>query len=330
MKQNKNHSRLYKYIIDTLSDSPKYRKQLIDLCIKRYGLNQAELSDDSPNSKKNRLRSDIGLAINEMLSEKMIDTDSRGQYYLITSKPVAIRIERCQKEIIKALTERPMSKTELYRHLAPIFGTDKTLSTRDDGILSGYIGQFTKKMLENGTVILKDGAYTLAPKVSARADDINALLSLKSEFIFRLHDMGGEFFENYFMSLIKRYSEKHGKKILECSVIGGSSDGGIDGIMRTEDSLGFRETVMVQTKNRVDLTNETDVRGFYGAVCAKRGTRGIFATTSDFHSSAVIFLNSLDDCVGISGDRIFAMAVECSYGIKRTGKDLTIDEKIFS
>ncbi len=329
MKQNKNHTKLYKHIIDALSESPKYRKALIDICIRRCGLTPLELCDDSPNSKKNRLRGDIGVAINEMHAEEMISIDSRGQYYLITSKPVAIRIEKCQKEIIKALSERPMTKGELYRHLVPIFGTDKTITTRDDGILSGYIGQFTKKMLANGTLVLTDGAYALAPKVSAKADDINALLTLKSEFISKIHDRGGEFFENYFMSLLKRYAEKHGKNILECAVIGGSADGGIDGIMKTEDSLGFKETIMVQTKNRTEFTSETDVRGFYGAVCAKRGTRGIFATTSDFHSSASLFFDSLDDCIGVSGDRIFAMATECSYGIRRVGKEFTIDEKVF-
>ncbi len=330
MNIKKNQSKIYKHIIDILSDSPKYRKALIDFCLKKYGLSSLEIQDDAPNSKKNRIRSDIGVAINEMHTEGMIGIDGRGQYYLIASKPVAIRIERCQKEIIKALSAKPMTKSELFDLLSHIFGTDKTVTTKDDGILASYIGEFTRKMLANGHIVIKDGAYALAPKISAKANDINALLSLKSQFIFKLHEKGGEFFENYFMSLLKTYCIKSGKRVLECAVIGGSDDGGIDGVIKTEDSLGFRETVMVQTKNRTDIISETDVRGFYGAVCAKQGTRGMFATTSDFHSSAKLFLDSLDDCVGISGDKIFAMAAECSYGIKKAEKELTIDEKIFS
>ncbi len=329
MQQMKNRGKIYKFIIDILSDSPKYRKALIDLCIKKYALMPLEMCDDSPNSKKNRLRGQVGIVINEMLAEEIISTNSNGQYFLIASKPVAIRIEKCQKEIIKALSEAPMSKTQLYDRLSVIFGTDKTASKKDDGILSNYIGQFTKKMISDGLLTLDKGKYSLAPKIRAKSDDINALLSLKSEFMSMLHSKGGEFFENYFMALLKKYMEKHEKKILECYVTGGSDDGGIDGVIKTEDNLGFKETVMVQTKNRTDPVSETDARGFYGAVHAKRGSRGIFATTSDFHPSAKDFLNSLDDCVGISGDRIFAMAIECGYGIRRSGNELTSDEKIF-
>ena len=98
--------------------------------------------------------------------------------------------------------------------------------------------------------------------------------------------------------------------------------------MKTEDVMGFRETIMIQTKNRIDIVSETDVRGFYGAVCAKRGTRGIYACMSDFHSAANAFLGGLDDCIGVNGDRIFRMAVECLYGIKKANGKLTVDTRI--
>ena len=104
----------------------------------------------------------------------------------------------------------------------------------------------------------------------------------------------------------------------------GSSIGELNA--RIEDSLGFRETVMVQTKNRLDFSTETDVRGFYGAVCAAQGSRGIFATTSDFYASAKKFLDGIDNCVGVNGTMLFDMATEASYGIKKTkGGRLVID-----
>ena len=85
---------------------------------------------------------------------------------------------------------------------------------------------------------------------------------------------------------------------------------------------------MVQMKNRSATINETDVRGFYGAVCAKQGSRGIFATISDFHPMAQSFLDSIDNCVGVNGDKIFAMAYDTAYGIKRVEDKLTIDYEI--
>ncbi len=320
--------KLYGYIIDALSESPLYRSELITEAINKCKPCEERLGDSSPNSNKNVLRSEIGAAINYMLSTGLIAKDKTGKYYSLSTRPVVIRLEKCQKEIIKALTDAPLSKVELKNKLVSIFGTDKTATRKDDDILSTYIGRLTKKMIKDGVIVISGGTYSLAPKATARADDINEMLALQSEFISRIHSRGGEFFENYFMSLLKKHVERHGKKVLECYVTGGSADGGIDGFMRTEDSLGFRETVLVQTKNRVELQSETNVRGFYGAVCAKRGTRGIYATISDFHSSAMEFLNSLDDCVGVNGTLIFKMAIECHYGIKKESEKLTVDEKI--
>lgn len=330
MSTSSKHAKTYRYIVDLLTKSPRYRKDLIDLVTEKFTLSEEELRDSAAGSKKNILRSEIGATINEMHSQTLIGIDNRGRYYLVSTKPVAIRIERCQKEIIKALSVMPMSKFELKNRLKVALGTDKTATMKDDDILATYMGQILKKMLDGNVITLVDGTYSLTPQISAKSDDVNELLTLKSEFIARIHVRGGEFFENYFMSLLKKYCMKHGKTVLECYVTGGSDDGGIDGVIKTEDSLGFRELVMVQTKNRLDLSSETDVRGFYGAVCAKRGTRGIFATTSDFHPVASAFLDSLDDCVGINGDKIFAMAIECSHGIKRTKNHLKLDEKIFS
>ncbi|MBQ8322212.1 MAG: restriction endonuclease [Clostridia bacterium] len=327
-KRNPARARLHEYIVDILTKQSMIRSALIEECIKKCALSAEEIRDNAPGSRKNHLRSEIGLVINDMQSRSLIDIDQRGEYYLISTKPVVIRLEKCQKEIMKALTESPMSKIELKNRLTSIFGTDKTATTKDDDILAAYIGRLTKKMMKDGVIVISDGMYALAPKATAHANDINEILTLKSEFISRVHSRGGEFFENYFMSLLKKYVERHGKKVLECYVTGGSADGGIDGFMRTEDVLGFRETVLVQTKNRVELQSETNVRGFYGAVCAKRGTRGIYATISDFHSSAIEFLDSLDDCIGIGGSEIFKMAVECHYGIKKEGARLVVDDKI--
>ena len=130
------------------------------------------------------------------------------------------------------------------------------------------------------------------------------------------------------MTLLGKYLSKHGKTIESNEVKGGAQDGGIDGVIITVDALGFRETTMVQMKNRIEDTTETSVRGFWGSVCAYQGTRGIFATTSNFHISALSFLDAIDSCVGIDGDRIFLMACECQYGIKRRNGKYTVDTKL--
>ena len=98
-------------------------------------------------------------------------------------------------------------------------------------------------------------------------------------------------------------------------------------IFRFSSPIGMY-SMLIQAKNRLEVTSETTVRGFYGAVCASQGTRGIFATTSDFHESAKNFLEGIDNCVGVNADKIFALACECLYGITKQGKKYHIDTKI--
>lgn len=323
------HSRIYRQIVDALEYSKLDRRSLVNVCLQRNGLSEQELADRSVNSKQNKLRSRIGATIAEMEAGDLIGCDSDGMYYLISSRPVVIRIEKCERELLRALSEGSMSKKDLRDRLKAVFGTEKTASKRDDETLMSFMGQIIKKLLKLGVITQSDKGYSLSPKASAKADKINEMMTLKSEFISRIHALGGEFFENYFMTLLSKYEELHGKRVLECYVNGGSADGGIDGVIKTQDSLGFRELIMVQTKNRTDIVSETDVRGFYGAVCAKRGTRGIFASSSDFHYAAADFLDNIDDCVAVNGAMLFRMARECCYGLKKDSKGkYTVDEKV--
>ena len=322
------HIKIYRGIASILERVSCKREDLIKNLIDGFKLSDEELSDRSADGVYSTLRARIGTVLNEMLGDDLISVDRDGYYSLTAPTPVVIRIERCEREIIKALSEGSMSKKMLRERLKSVFGTHKTATYKDDERLYSYTGQVMRRMISAGIITLDGGNYALAPKVSARLEDLNAILSLKAEFLHRLHNKGGEFFEHYFMTLLKKYYEKNKKQVIECFVTGGSADGGIDGIIKTRDELGFIETTMVQTKNRHEFASETDVRGFYGAVYAKRGSRGIYAITSDLHQSAMRFLEGLDNCIGINGERLFALAIECEYGIKRYRGRLTIDSKI--
>ena len=322
------HKTIYSAIVGALEGQAKTRNALMDELISGANFSREDMDDSSLNSAKNVYRSKVGSVITEMLANGVIEEGEGGAYRLAYTKPSALRIESCEREILKLLTKSPATKQQIRTSLASYFGTDKTATKRDDGRLNDFIGKNLARLTEAAVIAFDGEKYSLSKKALARADDINAILALKSEFLTKLHSKGGEFFEHYFMNLLSRYLTKQKKTVVECKVSGGSADGGIDGIARTVDSLGFRETVMVQTKNRNIVISETDVRGFYGAVCARQGSRGIYVTTSDFHSGARAFLDSIDNCVGVNGDRIFRMAVECGYGIKKCGGALTVDERV--
>ena len=328
MKNIKEYRMIYQAILDALEKSPLDRPSLIKEAIKSFSLSKKELADNSTNGRLNVLRSMCGSIINEMHNRSLISRDADNLYHKCTEKPVAIRIERCEEEILKLIKEAPKTKTEIKDTLIQFFGTDETSTVKDDNILFTYIGQILKRLVAEKMLRYDGSVYSTAPARSAEIKNRQEILSLKSDFLSLIHSKGGEFFEHYFMNLLEKYLIRCGKTVTESFVTGGSADGGIDGIAKTVDSLGFKETIMVQTKNRNEITNETDIRGFYGAVCAAQGSRGIYAITADFHPMAKKFLDSIDNCVGVNGDRVFAMAADCSYGLIRDNGKLIIDTEL--
>ena len=323
------YRKIYRAVLDVLEASPAGRKEIIDFVIDTYNLSDSELKDTRTNAKKNVIRSRAGAIINEMHARGIIARGSDGIYFQSTEKPVALRIEMCEEELLSVLSGGvKMTRAQIREELVRVCKTDSTATKRDDSQLFTYIGQILKH-LSSERILCTDGLYYYIPEaVSATVRDRKEMLSLKGEFLRRLHAKGGEFFEHYFMNLLSKYLNRCGKVVTESYVTGGADDGGIDGVAKTVDSLGFRELIMVQTKNRNIAASETEIRGFYGAVCARQGSRGIFATTSEFHSVAKEFLDSIDNCVGVDGDKIFSMATDTSYGILRNGDKLIIDSEI--
>ncbi len=329
MRNIQDYRIIYSAVLDALDANGKTRAELIRSAIAPFSLTDAELADTKTNGRLNTLRSISGTVINEMVKRGIISLNDNSLYTRVKEKPVALRLERCEEQILKLLHEGAKTKAELKNTLVKLFGTDDTKDLRDDNLLSSYVGEVLKSFLAERLIEFDGAKYSLKPQRSVEIKDRRELALLKADFLTKIHDKGGEFFENYFMNLLEKYLIRSGKTVTESFVTGGSADGGIDGIAKTVDSLGFRETVMVQTKNRHDITSETEVRGFYGAVSAARGSRGIYAITSKFHPMAKKFLDALDDCVGIDGEKLFSMAADTSYGIRREGGVLTIDESIF-
>lgn len=319
---------IYRLTLDALDGEALSRGALIDAIIDSFCLSDEESCDFSLHGVRRTLRSSIGTVISEMERKGVITRDKYGNYKRASEKYVAIRTEECEEEILKLVSASPKSKADIKDALVAYFGTDTTATVKDDNKLFTYTGQILKRLVADKVFDFDGTVYSIAPEKSAFIKNRAEMLDLKAAFLNRIHSKGGEFFEYYFLNLLTKYLTHTGKTVIDGHVTGGSDDGGIDAIVRTVDALGFRETIMVQTKNRRDEMTETDVRGFYGAVCAQQGSRGIFATISDFHPMATKLLNSIDNCVGVNGDKLFSMACDTSYGIRREGSRLIIDNDI--
>lgn len=304
--------------------------KILAFSVDGYKLTTQEKQDKTPNGKRNTIRSLTGTALAELKKNGTV-AEEAGENYLVKEKPVIVKEDRCEKEALSLLAKTSMTKAELFRALEEKVGTSKTSTKTDDATLRSVCGCVLKRLLGDGVICLSGGKYSLVKRETVvYSEDGTGERDLQSVFLKKLHGLGGAFFERFFMNLLDCYCRQAGKTVKKCQVVGGSADGGIDGIIETVDPLGFREIVMVQTKCRGENhVTEKEVREFYGATCAQKGSRGIYATTSTFHRGAKDFLAGIDNCVGVDGERLFSLARQCSYGVKKAKNGYVLDETAF-
>lgn len=116
-------------------------------------------------------------------------------------------------------------------------------------------------------------------------------------------------------------------------VLGGIDDGGIDGVVRIVDELGFeKEIIYIQSKCRKALnkmTSATEVRQFYGAIQYKKAKKAILMTNARFHHLALQEVRGAKDVVLIDGNRLAELMIEHKFGVREKNGLPVIDQKFF-
>jgi restriction system protein len=95
--------------------------------------------------------------------------------------------------------------------------------------------------------------------------------------------------------------------------VGGSGDGGIDGIISL-DKLGL-EKVYVQAKRWKSTVGRPELQSFYGALAGQKAKRGVFITTSGFTAQAIGFANSVEGMVLVDGNRLVNLMIDHEVGV---------------
>ena len=308
------------------------RNEIIEGALLCYGLTPKEIENTNPRSKGGLVRSYIGTAFNDLLNKKDIIRYNDG-YVLAKEELVIVKEDQCETQILKLLHSKSYTKSELYTELDKHFGTNLTTSTRDDNDLRSLAGNVLMNLLESNRVEFAGGRY--CEKRYLTVDDADNVPlpeeQFKEKLYKRLWHMGGKNFESFCANVLEKYFSMTGQFVIFCDITGGSDDGGIDIVLETIDGLGFYEKIMVQTKcrDRAQI-NEKEIREFYGALNALGGSRGLYITTTSYHYGAKKLLDSIDNCVGIDGDKLFELIKKTEYGICKTKSGYTFDTALFS
>lgn len=99
--------------------------------------------------------------------------------------------------------------------------------------------------------------------------------------------------------------------------VGGSGDGGIDGIIN-EDRLGL-DVVYIQAKRWEGSVSRPEIQRFAGALQGQRARKGVFITTSNFTRDAKEYVDTIDSkIVLIDGKQLAEYMIDHDIGVFTT------------
>ncbi len=136
--------------------------------------------------------------------------------------------------------------------------------------------------------------------------------NVAKELLEQILRMPPAFFESLVLDLL--HALGYGSTEDDLQRVGGSGDGGIDGIISL-DCLGF-EKIYVQAKRWQGSVGRPEIQAFYGAISARRAKRGVFITTSTFTREAREFEAHVSESVVlIDGSRLTNLMIEHGVGV---------------
>lgn len=156
--------------------------------------------------------------------------------------------------------------------------------------------------------------------------------ALRADLLDRVRQMSPAEFEGVILRLLLAMG--YGQGLDEMAIaLGGSGDGGIDGVIH-QDPLGL-ERVYVQAKRYKDGNNvgSHDIRSFVGALNIHRASKGVFVTASQFTADARKAADGATlQIVLIDGERLSTLMVRHKVGVLvRAAVDIKeIDEGFFA
>lgn len=190
------------------------------------------------------------------------------------------------------------------------------------------------KPIANGELLASQSPIKIPASESAVAspDDRlgEALSEMRSsvalELLESLATVSPSFFETIVLDLLHRMG--YGASRADLQRVGGSGDGGIDGVISL-DKLGL-EKVYVQAKRWQGTVGRPEVQAFYGALAGQRANKGVFITTSGYTTQAIEFAKSVERIVLVDGARLAELMIDHEVGVSlRTVKIPKIDSDYF-
>jgi restriction system protein len=259
--------------------------EAVEYIAKRFTLSDKERNELLPSGQQRRLDNRVGWTRTHLTKAGLLET-TKTSHFRITATGQRVLTQKPQKIDMLFLDQFP-------GHLEFRKGNSKGKATISP-IVSDLSQQPPKEIIESAYQRLQE--------------------ELAQQLLDVIKKQSPIFFERLVIDLLLAMGyggsrEDAGQRI------GGSGDGGVDGIIR-EDRLGL-ETIYVQAKRWDDGTvGSPEVQKFVGALTKRNAKKGVFITTSTFTADARNFVENLQYNVAlIDGRELAQLLIEHNVGV---------------
>jgi restriction system protein len=249
-----------------------------------FGLSDAEMAQRLPSGVKRTFDDRVSWASTYMKKAGLLQSPKRG-YYQITERGLGVFQSPPSRITNEFLEQYPEFREFRARRSKPEKGSE-TARPQDEE-------KTPEESMEDGYLRLRD--------------------ELASELLQTVKECSPPFFESLVVDLLLRMGYG-GTRQDAGKAIGGTADGGIDGIIK-EDRLGL-DVVYLQAKRWDAVIGRPEIQKFAGALQGQRAKKGVFITTSSFTKDALSYANSIDSkIILIDGDQLAQLMIDFDIGV---------------
>ena len=263
-----------------VADGREYHyRDIVDALANHFSLTDEERAELGPRGQRKRFDSTCNFALID-LKEAVLLERTKSRYWKITDRGL---------EVLEALNQEPEEIETAFLQPRP-----QLLSYLNDRWPPPPVGPIGRL----------DYIEKICQKISEE---------LATELLQKIKDNSPTFFETLAVDLLVKMGYG-GTREDAGRAVGGSGDGGIDGIIN-EDRLGL-DVVYIQAKRWESTVGRPEIQKFVGALEGQRARKGIFITTSDFSKEAREFVQTIESkIILIDGDQLAQFMIDYNVGV---------------
>jgi restriction system protein len=278
-------------------------RETIDALADEFDLTPQERKELLPSGRQATFDNRVGWARTYMKKAGLLTSTRRG-HYEITGRGMQVLAEKPSTINAKFLTR--FEEFQAFQNLSKQEDTPVVEPEAEES------KQTPEELLEEAVQQLND--------------------TLATELVQAIKDCSPSFFERLVVDLLVTMGYGGTRKDAG-QTIGGSGDGGIDGIIK-EDQLGL-DVIYIQAKRWESSVGRPEIQKFAGALQGVRAKKGVFITTSNFTREARDYVSRIDNkIILIDGPQLanfmilnnVGVSSAASYVVKRIDTDYFTEE----